>query len=249
MTDNNNENKFKNFAVFTADVSDVEIKEANSGTRYKVATATLTGLTYESADGGEYYPVIEVLVFGKSMKYLKAGQKVLTGSLSYSQYEDNDGNEVKAVKLIARSIKPRKEGDRERAFANLTVRVGKEVEVMLSKTTAKPWTNVRAALSMGKDDDDNYRPSLWLGCKAFSGKTGEHADFVYALGALEKNDYVDVKGGITVEEYKGQMYWGMFLNTEGIDYHDFGDGEAKSLYDESSIEYEEAGEALEAIPD
>ena len=248
MTDNNNENKFKNFAVVTATVSDVEEKESNGGTKYKVATAVLTGLTYKSADGNEYHPTAEVLVFGKSMKYLKAGQKVLSGSLSYSEYEDDNGKKVQQVKLIARSIKPRKEGDEERAYANLTVRVGKEVEVMMSKTTGNPWTNIRAALSMGKDDDGNYRPSLWLGCKAFSGKDGEHADYVYSLGELAQGDYIDVKGGLTVEEYEGRMYWGLFLNTEGVEYHDFGDGEAKSLYDESSIEYEEAGE-LEAIPD
>jgi len=242
MTDDNKTN-FKNFAVLTGTVSDVESKESSSGTRYKVANLTATGITYTGEDGHSYHPVIEVLAFKGARKYLQPGGKVLTGRLSYSEYEDDDGEMVQQVKLIAATIRPRKEGDRERAFANLTLRAGKDAETRISSTTGLPWTQLRAALSMGKDDGEVYRPSLWLTLKAFSGRDGSNEDFVYRVGECQKGDYVDAKGGLTAEAYQGRLYWSLFLNTDGIETHDFGD-------DKSGDEEEfEAEREWAAIPD
>jgi hypothetical protein len=248
MTKNNGKNQFNNFAVLTAEISNVQNKKSGAGKEYKTASATLTGITYKGEDGLLYSPVIEVLVFGPAGKYLTAGPKMLTGSLSYSERKGENNAVIRQLKLIATTVKPITDG-KERTFVRLTVRVGKEVETRLSGTTSLPYTNIRASLSMGKDDNDHYRPSLWLSLKAFSGKNGEHSDFVYTLGNLDAGDYIDVDGGLTVEEYKGEFWWGVYLRTLGVEYHDFGDGSHKSLNTiEEEIEQEKS-RILEAIPD
>lgn len=37
------------------------------------------------------------------------------------------------------------------------------------------WASVRAFLSQGKDDQSNYKPSLWFTVKAFTTKEGDAA--------------------------------------------------------------------------
>lgn len=240
----NNNSEFKNFAVLTAEVSGVELKESASGNKYKTAKATLTGITYEGEDGTQYHPVIEILAFKKAKKYLKPGPKLLMGSLSYSEYEDDDEEIVRRVKLIANSIKPRKEGDQERNFAHLSLRIGKNAETRISQKTGDAWASVRAALSMGKDEDGDYRPSLWLTLKAFT-RNGDD-EFVYEVGDLQKGDHIHVKGGLTVDEYQGRLYWGMFLNTNGFEFRNFDNvGDDKADKEEVNEDIEE----LEAIPD
>ncbi|MCD4672208.1 MAG: hypothetical protein K8R77_06060 [Anaerolineaceae bacterium] len=242
-----NSNGFNNFAVLTAEVSDIEVKEARNGKKYKVGKATLLGLTYTGEDGQEYYPVIDVLVFNGAKKHLKPGKVKLVGNLSYAEWEDGNGNKHSQLKVIANYVEAASEDERAKAFCKLTLRVGKDGESRLSSKTGNPWASVRASLSMGKDEDGQYRPSLWLTLKAFTHNGNE--DFVYSVADLAQGEYIDVSGGLSCDEYKGRLNWGLFLNNNGFVYHDFDSAGDADGAEEEAIEEAEELEELEAIPD
>jgi hypothetical protein len=242
MTKHDNQNSFKNFAVLSAQVSEVALKESASGNKYKAAKATLTGITCKDANGNPYHPVIEVLAFKKARKFLRPGHMKLLGSLGYSEWENEDGEAQRQVKLIARSISPMQEGDSPRSFVLLSLRAAKDAESRLSQTSGELWTSVNTSLSMGKDEDGDYRPSLWLTLKAFS--RGGDERLPLALGELVKGDHIHAKGGLTCEEYQGRLYWGVFLSD--FAYRNFDGAQTVSANDQQeSIEEAE----LEAIPD
>lgn len=240
MANKDNKNGFKNFAVLSAEVSDVELKESAGGNKYKVAKATLTGIAYKGEEGNQYHPVIDVLAFKKAKKFLKPGHMKLLGSLGYSEWENDDGETVRQVKLIARSISPMKDEDKPKSFVQLSLRAWADAESRVSQTSGELWTSVRASLSMGKDEDGEYRPSLWLTLKAFT-RNGDDS-LPSALGDVQKGDHINANGGLTCEEYQERLYWGVFLND--FEYRDF-DGAADEGDEE---EYTEEAE-LEAIPD
>lgn len=242
MTKHANQNGFKNFAVLSAQVFEVALKESASGNKYRVAKARLTGITCQDADGSAYHPVIEVLAFSKARKYLRPGYMKLLGALGYSEWENEDGQVQRQVKLIARSISPMQEGDSPRSFVLLSLRAARDAESRLSQTSGELWTSLSTCLSMGKDEDGDYRPSLWLTLKAFS--RGADDRLPVALGELVKGDHIHAKGGLTCEEYQGRLYWGVFLSD--FAYRTFDDAQTVNAIDQP--EFIEAAE-LEAIPD
>ena len=63
-----------------------------------------------------------------------------------------------------------------------------------------------------------------------------------------KGDYVDAAGGLTCDEYKGRLNWGIFLNVNGMNTHEFDDTGEEDADDEEEF-MEQHAEVLEAIPD
>jgi hypothetical protein len=241
----NNHNGFNHFVVLSAILDDVKVKEASSGEKYKEAQAMLLGITYKGEDGQDHHPVIPLLAFNGAKKHCTAGRVKLMGQLSYAEWK-KDGETHSVVKVLANFIETETEDAKPKSYAKFTLRIGKDAETRLSNRTGDPWVSVRAALSMGKDSDGDYRPSLWLTLKAFSRQDQSNTDFVYAVGDLVKGNYVDAAGGLTCDQYKGKLNWGMFLNTDGIAYHVFDDVSDAPGNEE---EFMEQREYLEAIPD
>lgn len=83
-------------------------------------------------------------------------------------------------------------------FVKLTVRVGTEPE---GRYTAGGdlWAKARVSLGMGKNDDGQYKPSLWLTAKAFT-REGD-ASLPEALSRLHKGDVVTLAGRLAYGEY------------------------------------------------
>lgn len=242
----NNTNGFNNLVVLSAILEDVKVKQASSGEKYKEAQATLLGITYKGENDQDYHPVITVLAFNGAKKHCTAGRVKLIGQMSYSEWQ-KDGETHSMVKVIASFIETESEDAKPKSYAKLTLRVGKDAETRLSNNTGDPWVAVRAALSMGKDSDGDYRPSLWLTLRAFTRQDQSNIDFVYEVGDLVKGNYVDAAGGLTCDQYKGKLNWGMFLNTDGIADHVFDDLSNEDVDGEE--EFMEQREYLEAIPD
>jgi hypothetical protein len=165
----------------------------------------------------------------------------ICGPLSYSEWEDKDEEIRRAVKIIARSITPvaPAEQHKPRNLVQLSLRVGADAETRISSRTGAPWTSVRAALSMGKDDTGAYRPSLWLTLKAFTRKGDD--SLPYTVGDLVKGDTINARGGLMVEAYQGRLYWGVYLSQ--CEHRHFDGANAAQV--DASIEESN----LEAIPD
>jgi len=246
MTQNNN--GFNNFVVLSAELSAIAVKDASNGKKYKTANATLLGITYKGEDGLAYHPTVTLLAFNGAKQHCKPGRVKIMGQLSYSEWKNDQDEKVGQVKVIANFIESEKEDAKPKAYVKLTLRIGKDAESRMSPNTGLPWVSVRASLSMGKDEDGDYRPSLWLNLKAFTRQDESNIDSVYQVGDLLKGDYVDAAGGLTCDEYKGRLNWGIFLNANGINTHEFDDTGEEVADDEEEF-MEEDAEALEAIPD
>jgi hypothetical protein len=239
-------NGFNNFAILSAELSDIEVKDSAGGKKYKQAKATLLGITYKGKDEEQYHPTITLLAFNGAKKHCKPGRVKILGNLSYSEWKNGDGETISQVKVIASFIEPEKTDAKPKAYCKLTLRIGKDAETRMSNNTGQPWVSARASLSMGKDEDGDYRPSLWLNLKAFTRQDESNIDFVYEVGDLVKGEYIDAAGGLTCDEYKGRLNWGVFLNTDGFEFHDFDDTGEDAGDEEEVIE---GAEALEGIPD
>jgi len=244
----NNRSSFNNFVVLSAELSEVAVKDASKGKKYKTANATLLGITYKGEDGLAYHPSVILLAFNGAKKHCKPGRMKIMGQLSYSEWKNDQDEKVGQVKVIANFIEPEKEDTKPKAYTKLTLRIGKDAESRMSANTGLPWVSVRASLSMGKDEDGDYRPSFWLNLKAFTRQDESNIDSVYQVGDLLKGDYVDAAGGLTCDEYKGRLHWGIFLNSDGMKTHEFDDTGEEVAGDEEEF-IEEDAEMMEAIPD
>lgn len=240
MTHLQNPKNFHNLAILSANVLEVTPKESANSTPYVIAQAALSGINYTEKNGQNYHPVIEVLAFGKTMPHLKPGPRILIGALKVAESKDEDGQTLHQVRLLARSIQPRQEGDRPRNFVRLSLRIAADAEARMSSRTGERWARVRAFLSMGKKQDGSYRPSLWLTLKAFT----RHGDdsLPDALSDLARGDQVDASGGLTCEAYQGRFYWSVVLNSFTVR------PRAGTELPQVEEEFNQT-EALEAIPD
>ena len=66
-----------------------------------------------------------------------------------------------------------------------------------------PIAKCRASLSMGKDDEGNYKPSMWLELVGFTPEGDTPNEVTEAVGEIKNGDYVTVKGRLTMEEWTG----------------------------------------------
>jgi single-stranded DNA-binding protein len=83
-------------------------------------------------------------------------------------------------------------------FVKLTGRIGTEPEPRYT-ADGNLWVKARVSISMGKADDGQYKPSLWLTAKAFT-RDGD-ATLPEALNNLKKGDLVTLSGRLAYEEY------------------------------------------------
>ena len=86
-------------------------------------------------------------------------------------------------------------------FVSMTLQAGAEAEVKYA-ASGKPWGKVRAFFSQGKDQNGEFRPSMWFTVKAFS-KTDQIEGAVASLQSLSKGDKFTAKGKLELEEWEG----------------------------------------------
>ncbi|MBI9044595.1 MAG: hypothetical protein JEZ06_08925 [Anaerolineaceae bacterium] len=205
--------QFKNFVVMSVNIENVEEKVAkNSGQDYREAKATLLN---------EKTPIqFRVLAFGKTANFLEEGERTILGSLKYEEWEDRNGEKHSNLILMANEVKEIKEDDYKRNFVQLTIRITEDGEPRMMKNGGA-WATSRCFLSMGKDQDGEYKPSLFLGLKSFAREncdedgepTGVYDEVVpYALAAVEKGQSYTIKGRLTQEEYKERLYNGVTVS-------------------------------------
>ncbi len=74
--------------------------------------------------------------------------------------------------------------------------------VQLTKN-GQPIAKCRASISMGKDKEGEYKPSMWVELVGFTREGDDPNEVTEAVGALEAGDYVTVKGRFAMEEWTG----------------------------------------------
>ena len=74
--------------------------------------------------------------------------------------------------------------------------------VQLTKN-GQPIAKCRASVSMGKDKEGEYKPSMWVELVGFTREGDDPNEVTEAVGALEAGDYVTVKGRLAMEEWTG----------------------------------------------
>jgi len=74
--------------------------------------------------------------------------------------------------------------------------------VQLTKN-GQPIAKCRASISMGKDKEGEYKPSMWVELVGFTREGDDPNEVTEAVGALESGDYVTVKGRFAMEEWTG----------------------------------------------
>jgi len=222
------DNKFKNFAVLTLAIQSVEVKESKKGGQYAIAQALLQP---GEGERPETKPMpFRVIVNNGLTKVLKAETTMtLVGHLGY---EEKDG---KASYLFF----PYKfeETKQPRSFAQLTLRAGQEVTSRYTDSGIF-WAHTRMALGMGKDEKEEYKPSLWLNVKAFS-RDGDQT-LVQKLTAVAKGSLVTVSGRLTYEPYTDKD--GVERVSTGLvvsKISDFEGGESHTEGEESAKEFVE----------
>jgi len=189
------DNKFKNFAVLTLAIQSVEVKESKKGGQYAIAQALLQP---GEGERPETKPMpFRVIVNNGLTKVLKAGTTMtLVGHLGYEEKDSGDKEHRTAIYLFF----PYKfeETKQPRSFAQLTLRAGQEATSRYTDSGVF-WAHTRMALGMGKDEKEEYKPSLWLNVKAFS-RDGDQT-LVQKLTAVAKGSLVTVSGRLTYEAY------------------------------------------------
>jgi hypothetical protein len=175
---------FKNFAVFTVDISSVEQKTSKEGKPYAVAAATLP---MEK----DAMPLRIVALNGIAASIV-AGQHTLVGRLGY---DEKDGKST--VVFFPTKVEPAPSDGKLRNYVNLTLRAGQDAESRYSDA-GNFWTRVRMALSQGKDASGNYKPSLWLTVKGFTSKEGDET-VPQALAKLNKGELASITGRLAYE--------------------------------------------------
>jgi hypothetical protein len=180
-----NQSDFKNFAVFTVDISSVEQKTSKEGKPYAVATATLP---MEKSDPMS----LRVVALNGIATSIAAGQHTLVGRLGYDE-KDGKGTIV----FFPTKVEPAPSDGKLRNYVILTLRAGQDAESRYSDA-GNFWTRVRMALSQGKDASGNYKPSLWLTVKGFTSKEGDEA-VPQALAKLNKGELASITGRLAYE--------------------------------------------------
>jgi len=182
----------QNFVVLTADVRDIESQKDETGRESTQAMATI-----DMGVGKPALPLHVIAQNGCSAK-LAPGRFTLLGRLGCREEQLHGVNSIEILLLPSR-IEALPADGRMQNYACLTLRLGQDAE---SRTTSdgRLWARVNAALSQGRNDDDSYRPSLWLTLKAFTNREG-NANVPQALGALHKGDLVTVIGRFAYEIY------------------------------------------------
>jgi hypothetical protein len=176
---------FKNFAVFTVDISSVEQKTSKKGEAYAIATASLP------MEKGVPMPLRIVVLDGLASS-ITAGNSTLVGRLGYDE-KDGQGTIV----FFPTRVEPAPSDGKLRNYVYLTLRVGQDSDCRYSEA-GNFWGRVRMALSQGKDSSGNYRPSLWLTVKGFTSKEGNEA-VPKTLATLRKGDLATVIGRLVYE--------------------------------------------------
>ena len=175
---------FKNFAVFTVDISSVEQKTSKEGKPYAVASATLP---MEK----DTMPLRIVALNGIAASIV-TGQHTLVGRLGYDE-KDGKGTIV----FFPTKVEPAPSDGKLRNYVNLTLRAGQDAESRYSDA-GNFWTRVRMALSQGKDASGKYKPSLWLTVKGFTSKEGDET-VPQALAKLNKGELASITGRLAYE--------------------------------------------------
>jgi len=195
---------FKNFAVFTVDISSVEQKTSKEGKPYAVASATLP---MEKGDPMS----LRIVALNGIAASIVAGQHTLVGRVGYDE-KDGKGTIV----FFPTKVEPAPSDGKLRNYVNLTLRAGQDAESRYSDA-GNFWTRVRMALSQGKDamrsgaSRATYKPSLWLTVKGFTSKEGDEA-VPQALAKLNKGELASITGRLAYEvsETNGKGYFNLF---------------------------------------
>lgn len=195
---------FKNFAVFTVDISSVEQKTSKEGKPYAIAAATLPMEARSGASHGDPMSLRIVALNGIAASIV-TGQHTLVGRLGYDE-KDGKGTIV----FFPTKVEPAPSDGKLRNYVNLTLRAGQDSECRYSDA-GNFWGRVRMALSQGKDASGNYKPSLWLTVKGFTSKEGNDA-VPQALAKLNKGDLATITGRLAYEvsETNGKGYFNLF---------------------------------------
>jgi hypothetical protein len=186
-----NQSDFKNFAVFTVDISSVEQKTSKEGKPYAVANATLP------IEKGDPMPLRIVALNGIAASII-AGQATLVGRLGYDEKDDKG-----TIVFFPTKVEPAPTDGKLRNYVILTLRAGQDAESRYSDA-GNFWTRVRMALSQGKDavrstaSRATYKPSLWMTVKGFTSKEGDEA-VPQALAKLNKGDLASITGRLAYE--------------------------------------------------
>jgi hypothetical protein len=176
---------FKNFAVFTVDISSVEQKTSKVGETYAIAFASLP------MEKGDPMPMRIVALNGVATSIV-TGQSTLVGRLGYDE-KDGQGTIV----VFPTKVEPAPNDGKLRNYVCLTLRAGQDSNCRYSNA-GNFWGRVRMALGQGKDNSGNYRPSLWLTVKGFTSKEGDQT-VPLALATLRKGDLATVAGRLVYE--------------------------------------------------
>jgi hypothetical protein len=176
---------FKNFAVFTVEISSVEQKNSKDGKPYAIATASLP------MKQGNPMP-LRIVALNSMVTSIVPGQSTLVGSLGY---DEKDG--LAMIVFFPSRIEPAPSDGKMRNYVCLTLRVGQESDCRYSEA-GNFWGRARMALSQGKDLSGDYKPSLWMTVKGFTNKEGDET-VPRALVELRKGDLVNVIGRLIYE--------------------------------------------------
>jgi single-stranded DNA-binding protein len=84
-------------------------------------------------------------------------------------------------------------------FVILTVQAASDGESRFAGN-GNLWASIRAFMSQGKDDQGNYKPSLWFTVKGFTTKDGDQS-VPEAIQAYTKGEKFTVKGRLGLEEW------------------------------------------------
>jgi hypothetical protein len=188
---------YKNFAVFTVDISSVERKISKGGQGYALASATLP------MQKGEPMPLRIVGLDGIATAIIP-GKSTLVGGLGYD-VKDGQGTIV----FFPTRIEPAPEDGKLRNYVYLTLRAGQDSDCRYSEA-GNFWGRVRMVLSQGRDLNGNYKPSLWMTVKGFTDKDGRDT-VPLALSDLRKGDLATITGRLIYEISKsnGKGYFNL----------------------------------------
>jgi hypothetical protein len=176
---------FKNFAVFTVNISSVEQKTSHAGKPYALASASLP------MPKGEAMP-LKVVALDAFAGILSPGNVTLIGHLGY---EEQDGQGT--LLFFPTRVEPAPLDGRLRNYVYLSLCVGQEGDCRYS-AAGHFWGRIRMALGQGKDTFGKYKPSLWLTVKGFTRKDGDES-IPRLLAGLHKGDLVTVIGRLQYE--------------------------------------------------
>ena len=179
---------FKNYLALTAQVSGVEHKTSKSGKPYAIATAAVT------QNEGQPPLILRVVALDKIGEKLSDGKHTLIGRLGYDEDREGQGTLV----IYPTRIDAVPADGKRRNYTNLTLRIGTEPYAAYSDA-GRFWARLRAFLSMGKTEDGEYKPSLWLTVKAFD-KDGDES-LPAKLATLAKGETVTFTGRLAWEVY------------------------------------------------